>query len=230
VGNVNISLRECALVTGRVLRYAGLPRGVVPGVRDAIVAAEAADMQGLQALADDFEHICASVHRRPTMSRAHDGTVLHMHGMHAFVAAPDVLDVAVSDAHAGGGVNLEVSDVLRPELLGVLEIIAVEQGLRLMTTPRAGGNNDERGEVRLTGRLATDLPLRADALGRLLRQGTDIESDLWWHLFHLGNRLLTPDSPVSRQHAGRSVLDENGEVLGEIGEDWTETPTTALSR
>lgn len=54
---------------------------------------------------------------------------------------------------------------------------------------------------------------------RILRHGTDIDADLWWALFHLGNLALTPDSAVSRRHTGRSVFDANGRIVGELGED-----------
>jgi hypothetical protein len=41
----------------------------------------------------------------------------------------------------------------------------------------------------------------------------------WWALYHRSNEALTPDSPLSRRHAGASVLSEDGQILHDADDD-----------
>jgi hypothetical protein len=55
---------------------------------------------------------------------------------------------------------------------------------------------------------------------RALRDGFMVDAELWWSLWDRANRALAPDSLISRTHAGASVYDDSGQVLGELGEEW----------
>jgi hypothetical protein len=59
----------------------------------------------------------------------------------------------------------------------------------------------------------------ATHLARVTREGLPVPGDLWWHLFHKSNEALSPDSSISRQHAGASVLDEEGRIIGDTDDD-----------
>ncbi|MFJ9174813.1 hypothetical protein [Streptomyces sp. NPDC102360] len=215
---VNVSLRECRLVTGRVLRALGVPRGAVPAARDTTVVAQALGLDALRRLYDDADALRATaalrIHRRTTGP----DTVVDVRGRHALVAAPDLLDLAVALTHRHVKARITVADVARPELLDVLPVQAAEFGVAL--TVSGGAAPGER--------VLDCAPLQeaasATPLDHVLRHGLDVSADLWWSLFHLGNEALTPDSDLSRQHTGRSVFDESGRIVGEVGEDWADKP------
>jgi hypothetical protein len=48
----------------------------------------------------------------------------------------------------------------------------------------------------------------------LLQQGAPIEAELWWRIYHLAQKALTPDSVVSRRHAGPLIVNDDGTVVG----------------
>ncbi|WP_306321952.1 MULTISPECIES: hypothetical protein [unclassified Streptomyces] len=214
---VNVSLRESRLVVGRVLRALGVPRGAVNAARDTTVVADALGLDALRLLHDDAETVrrtaAAHNHRR---TEGPDTTV-DARGRHALVAAPDLLDLAVALTHRHVRARVAVLDVVRPELLDVLPVRAAEFGVAV-TVSEDGGR-----------RVLECAPLReaapADPLDHVLRHGLDVSADLWWNLFRLGNEALTPDSALSRQHTGRSVFDESGRIVGEVGEDWADQPS-----
>jgi hypothetical protein len=220
-GLITISLRECLLVSGRVLRTTGLSRGACYAVRDAVVAAEAAGLSGLRALRDGWDAIRATAGVRPdvTVPPGTGPVTVVGNGMHALVIAPDLLDLAVARAHRAGLVRLEVFEVVVPELLAVLPYLAAEHGIAMSVDI---GRRIDGPAVRITAQPAGVGAVLPSYGNGIVHHGTDVEPALWWELFHQGNALLTPDTAISRRHAGRSVFDENGELLGELGEDWSD--------
>ncbi|WP_328635305.1 hypothetical protein [Streptomyces sp. NBC_00356] len=213
---VNVSLRECRLVTGRVLRTLGVPRGAVPAARDTAVVAQALGLDALRRLHDDADALRATAALRSHRRTDGPDTVVDARGRHALVAAPDLLDLAVALTHRHVKARITVTDVARPELLDVLPVQAAEFGVALTVS---GG-----GLVLDCAPIQDPAPAPEFPLDHVLRHGLDVSVDLWWSLFHLGNEALTPDSDLSRQHTGRSVFDESGRIVGEVGEDWAAKP------
>ncbi|MER5438222.1 hypothetical protein [Streptomyces sp. NPDC002790] len=215
---VNVSLRECLLVTGRVLRALGVPRGAAPAARDTAVVAQALGLDALRRLHADADTVRATAALRSHRRTDGPDTVVDARGRHALAAAPDLLDLAVALTHRHVKARITVTDAVRPELLDVLPVQAAEFGVALTV-----GDGAAPGE-----RILDCAPLQqatlAPPLDGVLRHGLDVPADLWWSLFHLGNEALTPDSDVSRQHTGRSVFDESGRIVGEVGEDWAAKP------
>ncbi|MFF3492906.1 hypothetical protein ACFYWS_16275 [Streptomyces sp. NPDC002795] len=211
---VNVSLRECRLVTGRVLRALGVPRGAVPAARDTTVVAQALGLDALRRLHDDADTLRATAALR--CHRRTDGpdTEVDARGRHALVAAPDLLDLAVALTHRHVKARITVTDAARPELLDVLPVQAADFGVALTV--------GDGGRVLDCAPLRDPAPAAESPLDHVLRHGLDVSADLWWSLFHLGNEALTPDSDLSRQHTGRSVFDESGRIVGEVGEDWAD--------
>lgn len=213
---VNVSLRECRLVTGRVLRALGVPRGAVPAARDTTVVAESLGLDALRRLYDDADTLRATAGLRSHRRTEGPDTVVDARGRHALVASPDLLDLAVALTHRHVKARITVTDVARPELLDVLPVQAAEFGVSLSI--------DRGGHVLDCAPLPDQAPTSVSSLDHVLRHGLDVSADLWWSLFHLGNEALTPDSDLSRQHTGRSVFDESGRIVGEVGEDWADKP------
>jgi hypothetical protein len=65
-------------------------------------------------------------------------------------------------------------------------------------------------------------------LWSLLESGAEIESDLWWRIYHLAKQALATDSIVSRRHAGPMIVNEDGTVIGRKDND-DETDVSFLS-
>ncbi|WP_037062922.1 hypothetical protein [Pseudonocardia acaciae] len=206
---MNVSLRECRLVTYRVLWQAGAPVGTIPAIVDAVVAAEGAGLGGFAALREDVDALGATAARPVRV--VGDTRAVDAAGKHALALAPDVLDLAVAWARAEGTADLEVRGAARPELLDVLTTLARDHGVEV--TARTPTNGVHRFTATSAGAHG------AGWTAAILHHGLDVPEPLWWHLFHLGNQALTPDSAVSRRHTGRSVFDERGRIVGEIGED-----------
>jgi hypothetical protein len=68
---------------------------------------------------------------------------------------------------------------------------------------------------------ATPEPGKADdpLLRELQQDGVLIEAELWWRIYHLAQRALTPDSVVSRRHAGPLIVNDDGTVIGRKDND-----------
>ncbi|MFI5662883.1 hypothetical protein [Streptomyces sp. NPDC051684] len=220
--SVNISLRECRLVTGRVLRALGVPRGAVPAARDTTVVAESLELDALRRLYEDADMLRTTAGLRSRRRAKGPDTLVDARGRHALVASPDLLDLAVALTHRHVQARITVTDVVRPELLDALPVQAADFGVALTV---GGGSPGERTLDCVP--LQDPPPATMPPVDHVLRHGLDVSADLWWSLFHLGNEALTPDSDLSRQHTGRSVFDESGRIVGEVGEDWADQPAGA---
>ncbi|WP_031465318.1 hypothetical protein [Sciscionella sediminilitoris] len=204
-----VSLRECRLVLGRVLRVLGVPRAAVPAIRDTALVAESAGLGGIAALHAGLEALRSGAHRTCRWSERGEVLEIDADGRHAFAVAPDLLDLAAARCRRAGSARLRVTAVAEPGLLRVLEHQAPAQRLSL---------DFANGEIRARpGPGSTRWPLDP-----LLHNGTRVDPELWWSLYRLAGQALTPDSAASRRHAGRSLFDELGNIVGEVGEDAAE--------
>lgn len=103
-----------------------------------------------------------------------------------------------------------------------------DQSVRLRGRPAETRADSERLVVCVPGRRPGPQVDRysVSALGPHLLDALDhgflLNEDLWWWLYHESGAALTPDSPLSRQHTGASVLDTYGNIVGEVGEDLEE--------
>ncbi|KUN17630.1 hypothetical protein AQJ11_37865 [Streptomyces corchorusii] len=123
----NVSLRELRLVVGRLLYVAGLPKGCVYPVRDALVDAQSLGLDALGALERTFAQLPGEL-GRVAINGAGDHTVIDGAGQPSYLVAPAVLDVLVARGHSGSAV-VEVAHVVEPELLGGLAAAAYLYGL-----------------------------------------------------------------------------------------------------
>ncbi|MFJ8748053.1 hypothetical protein ACIREO_01720 [Streptomyces sp. NPDC102441] len=216
---LNVSLRECRLVAGRLLRALGVPRGAVPAARDAFVTAQALGLDGLRVLRDDAEVVRATataVCRRTV----EDGRAeVDGRGRHALVAAPDLLDLAVALTRRHGAARLHIRNIHRPRLLSVLVAEGAAYGVELAVDPETATVT-----CRPAGPCTGEKP---GPVARVLHEGADIDPEVWWELYHRSQDALTPDSAFSRHHTGRSVLTDDGRIVGEIGEDFEPQPATS---
>lgn len=247
-GEILVSVREARLVVERFLSVAGIPMGAVAPIRDVVVDAEILGLGALAHLDGEFGEIAAfhpvqwSVEGGGVVSV--DGS-----GISALLVAPDILDLAVATAYRTEAAVVEVRGVSHPRFLAALTASAylhgvqlgvhlasgevwVARGRRLEPLVRPGsGAECQDGVTRL---VCAALPLgnsngdddragariESAALLRALRDGFQVDAELWWSLWDRANRALSPDSALSRTHAGASVYDDSGQLLGELGEEW----------
>ncbi len=199
-GPIVISLREARLVVERILLLSPVPPGLMQDVRETVLISQMLGLGGFSTLLDGYTELTAAA--VPSL----EGTNLRCHGAHAWLVAPAIADLAVEAAFVGGG-TLHVTGIRAPEELPTVTGLAARHGAQLRVT--------EAGEV--TSLPATGAPpkSRIDALTwRMVREGFPVFGSLWWRLYHLSNRALSPDSLVSRRHAGHIVVREDGSIVG----------------
>ncbi|MCG5218738.1 hypothetical protein [Streptosporangium sp. KLBMP 9127] len=190
---LTVSLRETRVLAERTLLLLGVPKGVVPAVRDALVEAEAL---GLGALG--FLDAAAGRPPRWLPPSLHGETVVEAHGLPAPYVTPALLDLGVALLHEHGAAELTVRGVSAPHLLAVLPHAARPYGAAIEVRD---GDGAHVVTVR-HGEAADDLP---GHLARAVREGLTVEAELWWRLYHRSNDALTEDTPISRRHAGATL-------------------------
>ena len=207
-GPIVVALREARLVVERILLLSALPPGLVADVREAVLYSQMLGLGGFRALLDSYADLRAA----PPAAVSEEGGATHVTfpGLHAWTVAPVLADLAVAAAAAGGGVVV-AHGVHAPAELATIAGFADRHGVRVRVAVEA----DEA--VRIEALPAAAAPQRAcmDALTwRMVREGFPMLGALWWQLFHLSNRALSPDSTVSRRHAGHIIVREDGSVVG----------------
>lgn len=214
--NMTASARELRHMVGRYLYACNLPGYTVNAVRDVILAAQA---EGYDAV-NDMEKRRGLFASAPTTFSVSGG---RFDGQDAplVVLAPALFDELALALAASGEerATVTVVNVLDPDIIDCLHDHAAVRGLGYDVQHGADG------ALSITVWRVT-VPPRSPASGawgpsmeRALLSGYELPSEQFWRLFHESNLALTPDSEVSRQHAGTQVRNERGEVIGELDEE-----------
>jgi hypothetical protein len=249
MSTIRLSLRETRLVVERVLLVAGLPAGMVGPVRDVILDAEALGLGGLAYLRDEWAALEQADVTDVSADGSGEGViVVDCHDQPACVVSPAILDLAVGAVHRHRTSILRVRRVRDAGFLGALVGTAERHRVRLVVVPQmtaahtvaVGACGPGREALQFAPAAAPEVaealilgaPMQsgtprdplvtltgATHLARVTREGLSVPGDLWWHLFHKSNEALSPDSSISRQHAGASVLDEAGRIIGDTDDD-----------
>ncbi|MGD6747763.1 hypothetical protein ACOKM3_38675 [Streptomyces sp. BH106] len=204
--DLRVSVRELRLMTGRVLLTTAIPFGSVAAIRDIVVGAETHGLDGLAGLLDALPALRAR-HLRPQL----DGTTPQFpapDAQPALATAADLLDLAVAAAHTDGSATFAVPG--DDWAVRALPPLARRHGV----------------DLALTGSTVTATPAPAgpgpgpDAAElRALTYGMPVTGALWQRFVAEAEAALTPDSALSRTHAGDSLFGPGGEILAEVGED-----------
>lgn len=207
-----MSVREARMFIGRILLTCGLPSGAVHGVQECIMLSQSLGLGGFKMLLNDHESLDWGRFGNFTLK---EKNLLDGGGLHAWLALPTIMDLAVDDARRHGSSAWGIENLAAPKELAVATALAKRYG----AVAEVSGNM--RGTlltVRNTSRPATPEqwdPLLLEAL----REGYESDEATWKAMHALGNRALAPDSVVSRRHAGPVVLAEDGSLLGRIPQD-----------
>ncbi len=193
--------REMRLMSERILSLTALPKGFALMVGDVVMVSQALGLGGFALLETRLDTL------RPADPRAlsWDGKVLDAGGQHAWFAVPSALDLLGLMVARGEVAELEVADALDPGELAIAEALGRRTGLAVTVTG--------------TRLAAAAAPAGDPLLQRLLHDGCRIPADLWWRIYALAQSALTPDSVVSRRHAGPVIVTEDGNVIGRTDND-----------
>ncbi|MGW0683655.1 hypothetical protein ACWD2L_09890 [Streptomyces sp. NPDC002754] len=204
--HLRVSVRELRLMTGRVLLTTAIPFGSVAATRDIVVGAETHGLGGLAGLLDALPALRAR-HLRPQL----DGTTAQFPApdtQPALATAADLLDLAVATAHTDGSASFTAPG--DDWTVRALPPLARRHGVELTLTGST-----------VTARPALDGPHpEPDAAElRALTYGVPVAAALWQRYVAEAEAALTPDTALSRTHAGDSLFGPGGEILAEVGED-----------
>lgn len=234
---INVSHRELRFTLGRLLHVAGLPSGCVYPVRDCLLDAQSVGIDALAALDRTLPALPGRLGQVTVVDSAPGRLTIDCLGQPSYLVAPAIVEALAVTA---GPLTVEAINVLEPALIAGITATAYLYGLAVSMDapfvchgmPPAGGERGAAevehgpGTAVLTVTQSDDRPsdvaspnALGDAARRLLADGAEIEPELWWRMYELSNEALTPDSDSSRHHAGASLLDQGGKIIGEVGED-----------
>ncbi|MFJ3671419.1 hypothetical protein ACIPSE_33645 [Streptomyces sp. NPDC090106] len=206
---IRVSVRELRLMTGRVLLTTAVPFGSVAATRDVVVAAETHGLSGLAGLLDALPALRAR-HLRPTLRGDTAAVLPDPREQPPLATAADLLDLAVAAARRHGEATLPAPG--QDWSVQALRSLARRLGVTLTCTPDT-----------VTARRLPDAEAGADGPDaadlRALTYGLPVPLALWRRIVAEAETALTPDSPLSRTHAGDSLYGPGGEILAEAGED-----------
>lgn len=233
------SAREMRHMVGRYLHARSCPSYAVNAIRDAIMAAQA---EGADAVTE-MERVrdrYAGARTSFDVRRDGDGIVLDGRGTPAILLAPALID-ELSLAAVDGVARVHVVGTPGIGIAAALGEYAAVRGVAFEIEPSAGGDAAEAaagaegeaaGDDGDAGDRAILAPRRTErtpvhpaesaagpAMRRILLEGYVMDADQFWRLFHESNEALTPDSELSRRHAGSQLYDENGDLIGEVSEE-----------
>ncbi|MQA03441.1 MAG: hypothetical protein GEV07_12190 [Streptosporangiales bacterium] len=195
----------------RLLLLQGLPLGAVPPIRDAVLACESA---GLDALAELVTGLDAGTAARPgelvVTESGCSVTSVDCVAQHALLVLPALLDL-VRTVGVVGEHELRVREVRSAAFLGGL---SASLGAGDPTVEVTSESGECVVKVRPCGQLAPEdlVPYESAPTG------IGVDEELWWRLYRKSNLVLSPDDPVSRRHAGATLIDEAGRVFGDTDE------------
>jgi hypothetical protein len=211
---LRIMPREMRMMTERIFSLAGLPKGFFLALQDVVMYSQKLGIGGFALLEErfnDFKH--ADVKRINIANEAGARLRLDGGGQHAWFLAPSLIDLVDELTHRAGKAEITVFNVIDMAELAIATPLAARCGI-------AADFFIEGDEARLAalpamGTGKTDEPF----LRELYENGVPIEAELWWRIYHLAQRALTPDSVVSRRHAGPLIVNDDGTVIGRKDND-----------
>lgn len=212
---LRIMPREMRMMSERILSLTALPKGFVLAETDIVMMSQGLDLGGFALLEDRFE-LLRQADPAALNIGAEDGPALDLDcaGQHAWIAVPTLLDLADELVARFGSARIRVAGAIDASELA----IAVPLGRRRGLAAEIAGTDAPvlvASRLPVTGDLAIDEPL----LARLLDKGTPVEAELWWRVYEHAQQALTPDSIVSRRHAGPLIVTDDGTVIGRRDND-----------
>jgi len=210
---INYSVREFRHIVNRLLHAVGGQRHMVNPVRDVLLFAEASGFGAF----DELERTQLAV---PTYDGlVHErGDAWSAGGQAGYYVAPTVID-QLEVAALDGPARFELVEVDGVDVFAALGEYAAVRGLGLAVVERGDGR-----VVLVATAIEARLPhhpidAEGPAMRRALLEGFDVDREQFWRLFYASDQALTPDSELSRRHAGSQIYDAEGNLVGESDEE-----------
>jgi hypothetical protein len=221
-GLLSISLREGRLMLDRALLQTGLPYGFNGAIRECVLTSEGIGLGGFRKFLDDYASFKRARPNAIVLDEQDAGMLFaDCGGQHAWVVAQTLLDLLVDAARTEGRLSMRASNVEFVEELQVLAALGQRLGVR---TEVSIDNEDAKGAATLSV-LSLGMPPKEaidPVLWKIIREGLPVDAQVWWRIYHLALDALSPDTVVSRRHAGANYIDENGKLVGRPNDDDTD--------
>jgi hypothetical protein len=212
---LRIMPREMRMMTERVFSLTGLPKGFYLAAPDLVMYSQKLGLGGFALLEQRFADLVgADPLQIAVAEEKRESLRLDAGGQHAWFVVPVLIDLLGELAGRYGTARISVVGAIDPQELQIAVALGRRSGLAVHFAGGAESSFAASPEP-LTGDLSCDEPLLRD----LLVNGTPIEADLWWRIYHLAQKALTPDSVVSRRHAGPLIVNDDGTVIGRKDND-----------
>lgn len=219
--SMRVMPREMRLMSERIFSLSSLPKGFFLAVGDIPMYSQKLGLGGFKLFEQRFESFKSAAPGRITIA-SEDGNrmTLDACGEHAWFVLPTAIDLLGELTARFGSAELTVTGATDAEELALATRFGGRSGLSISVF----GDVLKAVPAAVTGDVRKDDPL----LWSLLDNGAEIESDLWWRIYHLAKQALATDSVVSRRHAGPMIVNEDGTVIGRKDND-DETDVSFLS-
>ncbi|WP_255741982.1 hypothetical protein [Neorhizobium galegae] len=219
--SMRVMPREMRLMSERILSLSSLPKGFFLTVGDIPMYSQKLGLGGFKLFEQRFESFKSAAPARIAIaSEAGNRMTLDACGEHAWFVLSTAIDLLGELTARSGSTELTIVGATDPEELAIAARFGGRSGLSISVF----GNVLKAVAAAVTGDVQKDDPL----LWSLLENGAEIESDLWWRIYHLAKQALATDSIVSRRHAGPMIVNEDGTVIGRKDND-DETDVSFLS-
>ncbi|WP_172291967.1 hypothetical protein [Pseudoruegeria sp. HB172150] len=203
---LRIMPREMRMMSERILSLTNLPKGFALMVGDVVMYSQAMGFGGfalLELRLDDLKP--ADPSKISLIAESGQRIELDGGGQHAWFVVPSLIDLLQLKLADHDLAEAEVVGVVDPGELGIAEGLGRRAGMELSVT-------DGFVTARKT---APGDPV----LDRVLADGCRMPAELWWRIYAIAQTALTPDSVVSRRHAGPVIVTEDGKVIGRTDND-----------
>ncbi|MGE3145527.1 MAG: hypothetical protein AB7K35_08070 [Pseudorhodoplanes sp.] len=201
-----LSVREIRMIVERILLHAGLPQGLIPDVRDAVLYSHAQGLGGLPMFKRAF--LAAGIGAPAPMTA--EGGTLDAAGNHAWTVAPSAIDLALAAFRNGEG-PLTVTRLREAGEMRLLAGFAARYGAAADVSVESGS----AARIRINSEgIARDTVFEA-----ALAAGLPVPRALWHDLYAFSHKALAKDSVESRRHAGPVMVDAQGRVHGRDDDD-----------
>ncbi len=197
--------REMRLMSERILSLTALPKGFALMVGDVVMYSEAMGLGGFARLLQQLDALRGAEPKRMTLHEAKGELTLDCGGEHAWFAVPSLLDLLEEGLAGAETSSVTLTNLIDPEEIGIAAGLGRRAGMELVIAAN-----------RVTARRAE---IADPVLNGAMADGCKIAADLWWQVWAMAQTALTPDSIVSRRHAGVNIISEDGQIIGRSDND-----------
>lgn len=206
--------REMRLMSERILSLTALPKGFALMVGDMAMYSQAMGLGGFALLLDRMDQLATANPARLVLND-NGALVLDAQGEHGWIVVPSLMDLLEEQLLHGATATIAFVNVTDAAELRVACGLGQRRGLKISFDG-----------ARAT---ATRAAVADPVLDRVMAHGCDVPAEFWWKLYQTAQTALTPDSVVSRRHAGVNIVLDDGRVIGRSDND-DDTDTRFISR